>query len=184
MADSHKIRIWLTLAVLLAIHSILSCASLVYLAPYHVFHLFYDERLWLHAVLVVTAFSAISLLFVFSDFSFGYFVGFYFYTMILGFLWLSTFSDLQYNHLQAELSAAASAVAFLLPALLITSPLRPFTMSEQAFERLLALILVLAVATIASSAIYNFRMVGLGEIYNYRDELKIPTLLKLSLIHI
>lgn len=181
MAGSPKIQVWLKLSVLLAIHTILCCISLVYLAPYHTFHLFYDERLWLHAVIVVAAFSAISLLFVFSEFSFGYFIGLYFYTMILGFLWLSTFSDLKYNHLLAEISAAASAIAFLLPALLISSPLRPFTMSEKAFERLLMLILLLAVATIAFSAIYSFRVVGIGEIYNYRDELKIPTLLKYAI---
>jgi hypothetical protein len=181
MADSRRIQTWLTLAALLAVHSYLYCVSLVYLAPYHVFHLFYDERLWLNATLVVTAFSALSLLFVFSNFSFGYFAGFYFYSMILGYLWLGTFSDLNYNHSQAAISAAASAAAFMLPALLVSAPLRPFTMSERAFERLLALILVLSVVTIASGAAYNFKMVGIGEIYNYRDELKIPTLLKYAI---
>lgn len=178
MADGLKIQVRLKLAVLLAIHTILCCVSLVYLAPNHTFHLFYDDRLWLQVVIVVAAFSAISLLFVFSEFSFGYFAGLYFYTMILGFLWLSTFSDLNYNHRLAEISAAASAVAFLLPAVLISSPLRPFAMGEKSFERLLTLILLLAVATIASSAAYNFRILGVTEVYNYRDGFKIPAFLR------
>jgi len=181
MAGNPRIEVWLKLSVLLALHSIVCCASLAYLAPYHVFHLFYDDRLWWHAFFVIAAFSTVSLLFVFSDFSFGYFVGFYLYTLILGYLWLSNFSDLKYDRLLPEISAAASAVAFLVPALLISSPLRPFTMSERAFERLLTLILILAVATIASGAFYNFRIVGIRDVYNYRDGLQFPTLLKYAI---
>ena len=181
MADRNRLHVWLRLSVLLAIHSFVCCASLAYLAPYHVFHLFYNDYLWLNAFFLVAAFSVVSLLFVFCEFSFGYFIGFYFYSMILGYLWLSNFSDLKYNHRLAEISAAVSAVAFLLPALLISSPFKSFTLSERDFQRLLALILALAVATIASSAIYNFRIVGIGEIYHYRDQLRIPTLLKYAI---
>lgn len=179
MADSrHLNRARLGLAVLLCIHSILCCVSLVYRAPYHAFHIFYDDARFYEAVGVVAAFALSSSLFILADFSFGYFVGFYFYSMILSYLWMSTFSDLQYNYHISELSAAISAVAFLLPALFISSPMsKSFTMTERAFERLLTLILLLAVATIALGALYNFRIIAVGEIYNFRNEIRIPRLL-------
>ena len=66
---------------------------------------------------MVAAFALVSPFFAFANFSFGYFVGFYFYMMVLSYLWLISFTDLQYDHRLAEFSAAASAVAFLLPAL-------------------------------------------------------------------
>ncbi len=82
------------------------------------FHVFFDTTRWYAAVAAVAAFALVSSVFIFARFTFGYLVGFYFYTMILGYLWLNPFSDLQYNHRLAGLSAAASAVAFLLPALI------------------------------------------------------------------
>ena len=94
MADKQRIQLYLKLVVLLVIYSVVCCASLAYLAPYHVFHLFYDDRMWMHAFLAVSALSMASGLFVFCSFSFGYFVGFYLYTMILGYLWVSTFSEI------------------------------------------------------------------------------------------
>ena len=60
------------------------------------------------------AFSTVSLLFIFARFSFGYFIGFSLFTMVLGFIWLNTFSKFNYDHRLAGLSAAVSAVLFLL----------------------------------------------------------------------
>ena len=53
------------------------------------FHIFYDPDRLYEAIAVAVAFALVSSLFVFARFSFGYFVGFYFYTMILGYLWLN-----------------------------------------------------------------------------------------------
>lgn len=178
MADSRQTGVRLRLAFLLAVHTVICCVSLVCRSPYHAFHIFYDEARQQTAIITVAAFSAVSLLFVFADFSFGYFVGFYFYTMIVGYLWLGTFSDLLYNRPLAELSAAISAVAFLVPALLISSPInKRFTMSERAFQRLLTLILLLAIGTIALGAVYNFRAISIEKIYDFRDDIRIPRLL-------
>src|SRR4051794_37852176 len=96
--DSRPSYARLLIALLLLLLTIVCCLSLTYLAPYHIFHIFYDEERRQKAILAVAAFSSVSLLFVFADFSFGYFVGLYFYTMVLGYLWLSSFSDLIYNH--------------------------------------------------------------------------------------
>ncbi|QWG25040.1 hypothetical protein KMZ93_09260 [Bradyrhizobium sediminis] len=142
------------------------------------FHLFFDPARSYIAVTVVVAFALISSLFLFTSFSFGYFVGVYFYTMILGYLWLSCFSDLNYDRLSAGLSAVASIIAFLLPAVLILSPFtRVYTLSAAAFDRVLMAILALGAATIVVGATYNFRLVAIEEIYDFRDKMESPTIL-------
>src|SRR3979490_2842347 len=141
------------------------------------FHIFFDPARLHVAITVVAAFALVSFLFAFADFSFGYFLGFYLYTMVLGYLWLNCFSDLDYDPRLAGLSAAASAIAFLVPALFISSPIRQrFTISIKAFERLLALSLALAAVTVVVGATYNFRLVSLGRIYEFRGDLELPAL--------
>jgi len=169
----------LRLAILILFHTVVCCVSLVYVAQYEfMFHIFYDPARLAGAIAVVAAFSLVSYLFIIADFSFGYFLGFYFYTMVLGYLWLTCFSDLNYDHRLGGLSAAASAVAFLIPALFISSPVRQrFTISAKVFDRLLTYSLVLAAITIAISATYNFRFVSIGRIYDFRSELEFPRLL-------
>jgi hypothetical protein len=174
------------LAVLICFHCVICCVSLVSVSYFKfpdyftaaTFHMFYDPAR-LHVAAAVTAlFGTVALLFVYARFSFGYFVGFYLYSMLLGYLWLNCFSDLDYNHRLAGLSAAISAVAFLLPALLISFPIRQtFVLSMRMLDLLLGLIFVLAVATIAIGAIYNFRIVALGDIYEFREKLEFPTVI-------
>ena len=132
-----------------------------------------------HIAAAVTAlFGTVALLFAYARFSFGYLVGFYLYSMLLSYLWLNCFSNLDYDHRLAGLSAAASAVAFLLPALLVSFPIRQiFVLSAKMLDVVLGLILILAAATIAIGAIYNFRLVGLEEIYDYREKLGFPTII-------
>jgi hypothetical protein len=169
----------LGLVLLICFHIVVCCVSLTcvaYLKP--VYHIFIDPARLPIAVAAVTAFAVVGLLFVFADFSLGYFVGFYFYSMVAGYLWLNCFSDFSYNHQLSGLSAAASAVAFQLPVLFISAPIRQVrAISAEAFDRLLTLILLLAVATVVSAASYNFRFVGIDNIYDFRDELAFPALL-------
>jgi hypothetical protein len=169
----------LILAILVGVNSVLCCVSLVCLAPYDAFHIFYSAAALPIALIAVTAFFfPAALLFVFSDFSFGYFVGFHLYMQILGYLWLSKFSDLPYNHQTAEISAAISATAFLVPAVLIRAPLpQIFVLSERTFEKLLITVLFLAATVVAVGASYSFKIVSLLDIYNFRDQLGLPTLL-------
>ena len=111
-------------------------------------------------------------------FSFGYFVGFYFYTMVVNYLWLNSFTDLNYDHRLGGISAAASAVAFLLPALFITAPLRQiWILTPAQFDRLLTAILLSAATVIAVGASYNFRLVAIQDIYDFRDKMASPRLL-------
>jgi hypothetical protein len=181
------------LALLIGFHIILCCVTLVMIAGYEyvpdlnsptrytfyppAFHIFYDPAWLCIAVAVVAAFALVSSFFAVARFSFGYFAGFYFYTMIVGYLWINCFSDLNYDHRLGGLSAAVSLVAFLLPALFISSRLRQdFVLSTRAFDRLLMLIFLLSVAVIAVGAAYNFRLVGLADIYRFRDQIAAPAI--------
>ena len=174
------------LVLLICIHTVICCLSLAYLAngssQIAVFHIFYDPGRLPLAVMAVAAFALVSIAFGFACFSFGYLVGFYFYTMISGYLWLICFTDLNYDHLSAGLSAAVSAIALLLPALFIVSPLaQVYTMSSRAFDRLLDVILLLAGATVAAGAFYNFRLVGIENIYDFRDEIASPAIVSYAI---
>src|SRR5262245_42243293 len=145
MADARgPIQERLGLALLLYLYIVVCCASLVCVAAiYPEFHIFFQPAGLPGAISVIALFSVVAVLFIFAEFSFGYYAGFYLYVMVLGYLWLNQFSGLSYNHRLSALSAAASAVAFLLPALFITSPLRQvWSPSPRNFNRLLNLLLL------------------------------------------
>jgi hypothetical protein len=172
--------------LLICIHTAICCVSLAYLTDglldTAAFHIFYDPGRLPNAVIAVAAFALVSIAFGFASFSFGYLVGFYFYTMISGYLWLNCFTDLNYDHRLSGISAAVSAVTFLLPALFIVSPLgQVYTMSSRAFDRLLNLLLLLSAAIVAAGALYNFRLVGIWNIYDFRNTLESPAIVRYAL---
>jgi hypothetical protein len=169
-----KIRANSTLLALLLLHAALCCISLIEVSRYQSYIPYNKDGLFA-AIVVAAALSLISLLFTVVRFSFGYFIGFYFYTMILGFLWIENFTIYPYQHVLAGISAAASLLLFLLPALLVKRPLRRnFEISSGMFEYVLKAILVLAVATIIAASSYNFRLISLNRIYDFRGELAFP----------
>jgi hypothetical protein len=165
------------LLILIFFHVVTCCVSVAYAAQlYPTFHIFYDPKGLFDTILIVAAFALVSLLFVLADFSFGYFVGFYFYTMVVGYLWLTFFSDFTYNRELAGLSAAVSAVVFLLPVLFISTPVRQFPgISPRTFDRLLTFLFLLSLATVAIGASYNFRLVSPRAASSLRSDV-IPTI--------
>jgi hypothetical protein len=163
------------LTLLICFHIVCCCVAF-YLGSSPDYYIFFDPNRVQYAVAAVAAFAIICPLFVFARFSFGYFAGFYLYTMVLGYLWLNCFSPFAYHHRLAGVSAAISAVAFLLPALSTGSPITQlYVLSERNLERLLVLIMALALATALVGAVYNFRLVSIENIYEYRDQLQFPT---------
>ena len=156
-----KERLILALSIILyVVICCLSCSKL-----YGTFQLAYEPAL------VVAAFASVFLFFIFVRFSFGYFIGFYFAAMVAGYLWLSFFSDRNYDHDTARISAVASTVAFLLPALFISSPItRVAAISAAAFDRMLALLFLICLATVAVAATYNFRLVSPGDASSLRTD--------------
>jgi hypothetical protein len=190
MVDRQLTAERIRIACLMWLHTAICCSSLVYLADdkfqvsFHpaTFHIFYDAARLHIAVAVVAAFAVLSIAFWFARFSFGYLVGFYFYTMISGYLWLNCFTDLNYDHRLAGLSAAVSAVTFLLPALFVVSPIKQiYTMSARTFDRLLTVILLSAVAAVAAGAFYNFRLVALTNIYDFRNAIEAPAIVNYAI---
>lgn len=182
----HRTRGRLALGGLIFLHIVVCCASLILLADTDhaiavdpaTFHMFFNPALLPVAVLAVGSFAFVTILFTIARFSFGYFAGFYFYTMVISYLWLNSFTDLNYDHRLAGLSAAASAVAFLLPALFISAPLRQrWVLTATQFDRLLMAILLTAAAVVAIGAAYNFRLVAIEDIYGFRDSIASPTIL-------
>lgn len=161
---------------LILCHLAVGCISLVCVAlDYPEYHVFFRKEMLPTAVAAIAAFAILAVMFARAQFSFGYFAGYYLFLMIGGYLWLNSFSQFGYNHRLSGLSAATAAAAFLLPALYQPTVPRLLTLSPQAFERLLTLILPFGAAVVAIGACYNFRLVSLEEIYTYRDKLSAPT---------
>jgi hypothetical protein len=172
------------LILLLGLHLVTCCLSLIYVAEIYAGYkiIWYDEARLSAAALSVAPLAILSIVFAFARFSFGYFVGFYSYTMVVGYLWLAAFSKFQYDHIQASVSAFASALAFLVPALFVTRPFKQrHALSARALDNLLSFILVLAAAIIAVGAFHNFRLVGIAETYSFRGELKFPAWLNYAI---
>ncbi len=117
-------------------------------------------------------------LFVKARFSFGWFAGISFYSMIIGFFWITYFTKDAYDHTLARWSAVASLLLFLLPVLFQTSPLPSgFTLSQKAMDRLVVILLCFAVAILALSASYGFALVGLTQSEEWRGTFARPALL-------
>ncbi|MBC9877510.1 hypothetical protein G8O24_09130 [Bradyrhizobium sp. INPA01-394B] len=142
----------------------------------------FDRSHVLAAILSVSVFAPVVLLFAYAGFSFGYIVSFSFFTMIAGYLWLIPFSMLPYDHRLAYISIIVSGLLFILPSLFITSPARRLPLlSASAFDRLLSLMLLVGATVAAVGALYNFTPVGLSEIYKYRAVLDFPAPLRYAL---
>jgi hypothetical protein len=166
---------------LLCFHIIACCLSLVYVAEYYgdLHIVAFDKARIYEAALFVLPYLTLSFGFVLSRFSFGYFVGFYSYSMILCYLWIAPSSPFQYDHRLGAISAFASSLAFLIPALFVNSQFRQkLVLPEGGLEYLLSLILILAISVIAVGALYNFRLVGIGDIYKFRGEFELPAFLR------
>ncbi len=185
IASTNK-RAWqrpLALALLLSTYILVCCISFRMGFPhYRDSYIVYEQERLYFAIAAIAAFSLIVPLFSFARFSFGYFVGFYLFSMVVGYLWLNSYSKFHYDHATAAVSAIISGVAFLLPALLITSPFaRQREISERAFERLLLLIVAFCFIVAATAAMYNFRLADISDIYKYRDQVQFPTFLNYAI---
>ncbi|MCP2218484.1 MULTISPECIES: hypothetical protein [Bradyrhizobium] len=97
------------------------------------------------------------------------------YTMIVGYVWLSYFSEFNYNTSLARLSAIASLLSAILPALLMRKPLSQiYAIPKRIFRHLPTAIIVLTASTVILGASYGFRVVGLAEMYKFQREIAYP----------
>ena len=121
-------------------------------------------------VLVLTApFFAI------AEFSFGYFVGFYLYVAVIGFVWLSYFSLFPYDHAVARISSVASIVAFLIPALFLKADIsRRCFMTAASFEWVVRAAFLFSAITLAVAASYGVKFSYLENASALRDTIVQP----------
>jgi len=116
--------------------------------------------------------------FLFARFSFGYVVGISFYSLITGFVWISHFSNLNYDHDQARRSAILSLLMFLLPALFQTIPIRSvLILSPRSMNRLLISLLCLTVVILLLNGHYGVAFVGIHEAEELRSAFVRPAIL-------
>ena len=131
------------------------------------------------AALGSACFGLLAICFATAKFSFGYFLGFYFYTMIFGYVSFVRFSELSYDHRLAVVSIVLSCIAFLAPALFLTSPIkRTFEWPKRRFDLLPSLILLLAAAILAAGALHNFKPASFSEMYKFRGQTQLPAWLR------
>ncbi|MGY3444262.1 hypothetical protein [Bradyrhizobium sp. USDA 4473] len=169
------------LALLAYAHIVVCCISLYCITVTESFPgiIGFDKSHLAAAIVNVLAFSPVVIVFAIGRFSFGYLVGFYFYVMVLGYLWLIEFSLLDYDHRLALVSIVLSAFAFLAPALLITAPMRQVVvMPERAFHMMPSVILLVSAVIIGVGSLYNLKLVDLSEMYKYRAEVALPGALR------
>ncbi|WP_407169420.1 hypothetical protein [Bradyrhizobium sp. ORS 111] len=175
-----------SLSLLLFLHIAVCCLSLLFVAyrnsyPQNPFAVYvpYNIGQIPGAMLLIAAFGVISSIFVRRKFSFGYFVGFYLYTMMLGYVWLSAFSLLHYNHSLAVISAFGSAIAFLIPATMTPQPASGrHELTSRQFEVFLNLVLCGALVILLVGAKYNYTIIALDRIYEFRGKNDSPTILR------
>jgi hypothetical protein len=157
------------MGLLLLLYVASCCWSLVNVADYHRYIGItrFDKAQVGAALPYVLSCAALALFFAVKRFSFDYFVGFHYTRWCCAISGSSNFPDS--NNWLAAISAFASILAFLVPALFITSRIRQrLIISERALDLLLSAILTLAAAIVATAALYNFRMIGIEDIYEFR----------------
>lgn len=167
----------LHLVLLVLLHVAVCCVSLAYVTYSYAYigTFAFDPARIGRAALNVAPLTAVSILFALSRFSFGYFVGFGFYTLTIGYLWLARFSLLAYDHTTGSISALVSVLAFLAPALFMTAPIRQrIVLTRAALDLLLLFVLIGAALVLAIGVFYNFRLVGISDIYKFRSTLDFP----------
>jgi hypothetical protein len=166
-------------------HIVTSCVSLILVIEYY-------RRLLplapnsLHliatAAIGVIPFALCAIVFALRRFSFGFAVGFYFYTLILGYLWLVAFSTFPYDHRTAAISAFASGIAFLVPALFVGSrPPRLLTLTARQLDALLAAIVVLSIVVLVIGMTFRFQLASPADIYKFRNEIDLPRWLQYAI---
>jgi hypothetical protein len=158
-------------------HVAIVCFSLVLVSErFPAFDINYDPNYRLDAILGVTFVALLSaILFTKVEFSFGYFVGFYLYTAVVGFVWLSYFSAFPYDHAAARISAIASIVAFLVPAMWLKPVLKKrIALTPAMFDRTVMALLLLSGITLAIAGFYDFKIVGVEDASNARATLVRP----------
>jgi hypothetical protein len=169
------------LYLLVLYHVAICCLSLVLVSErFPPFDINYDPNARFDAIFGVAFMAApVAILFSATEFSFGYLVGFYLFTSVAGFIWLSYFSVFPYDHALARISAIASIVTFLVPATLLKPVLKRKTaLTIAMFEWIVMALLLISALTLAVAAFYDFKFVDVADASEMRASLSHPRALR------
>jgi hypothetical protein len=170
--------------LLLCAHVIIFCISLRFTDYYRSLHILYDPAQLPRAIVSVASLCLLLPAFVIARFSFGYWVSFHFFSMVLGFLWLNCFSEFGYNHQLAAASAALSILVFIVVALPTRTAFKQlYIPSDAVFDCGLVVILLFAAAVMACASVYNFKIMSFAEagLFRYRQPPYFPAALRYSM---
>jgi hypothetical protein len=166
-----------SLLSLVLLCAVICCLSLVLVADRFVsFDVIYDPAYRLDAIIGVAAVVLLTAAsFTIAEFSFGYFVGFYLYIAVIGFVWLSYFSLFPYDHTVARISATASIVTFLIPALFFKPNInnRSFV-TVATFERIVKAMFLFSAITLALASIYGVKFASIENASALRNSIVQP----------
>jgi len=170
-------------ALILAFIALL-CLSLVSVAEHanQAFHIRFDSQNLLFAALSMAAFACCAILFASAKFSFGFVVSFYLLAVAAGYLWLSYFTPLEYNHAVVRMSVVASFAALAFPSLFVTRPmLNRDLITRQQMNWLMYGLLFSAALTGAYAYLFGFRVVGIAEAQMIRGGFDHPAWLRYAI---
>ncbi|OSI28340.1 hypothetical protein BST65_09585 [Bradyrhizobium canariense] len=108
--------------------------------------------------------------FIFAGFNFGYFVGFYLFSIVAGYLWINRFSVFDYDQAAAFWLMAFSLVLFLIPALAtrkVSIEWRPFVLPKRSPEA----ILIITTGVLVVCSFHGFYLVGIEGMIEHRDDI-------------
>lgn len=166
-------------------HVVTSCVSLIFVVEYYRRLLPLapnSSHLITAAAISAAPFALCAIVFVQRRFSFGFAVGFYFYTVILGYLWLVAHSTFPYDHRAAAISAFASGIALLVPTLFVGSPLpRRFTLTARQLDVILVAIVALSVVVLVIGMMFQFQLARPEDMYKFRNEIELPKWLQYAI---
>ncbi|CAN7372527.1 hypothetical protein LJR220_003320 [Bradyrhizobium sp. LjRoot220] len=125
------------------------------------------------AVAILLALTPLPLL-ALAKFSFGYVISVWMYGMVAGYIFLSYSTKLHYDHSQARISALLCLIAFLIPALFLTTKNKPLSATPRTMDALAICAVIASAAVLAACAMYGFRVAGLASSLAMRDEIVRP----------
>jgi hypothetical protein len=176
---ASPIAILLSAACLLTI-----CLSLLLVAGdvSAAFHIAYNSSNAWPAVFSAVLFSLCAAAISARSFSFGYFVGFYMLAVSCGYVWLSYFTPLSYDHVAARWSTVLSAASFFLTATVTfnRAPKLP-SLSISQMDWLVKCLLGLVIILATYGAITGLHFVGPFESESIRRELDHPLWMKYAI---
>jgi hypothetical protein len=172
-----------TLFFLVLLCVAISCLSLVIISDrIPTFDIIYDPAYLLTAISGVAALAFLTAaIFVMAEFSFGYFVGFYLYIAVIGFVWLSYFSLFPYDHAIARISSVASIIAFLTPALFLKLNIdNRYFVPVASFEKIVRAAFLFSVMILAVAASYGIKLSSIQQASGLRNTIVQPKAVEYS----